>query len=403
MPGFVRVEMEDRLAIVTIDRPDALNALNASVLRELSMAVEHLSMAQAVGAIILTGAGDKAFVAGADIKEMVGLSALEMRAFSEMGRRLGDAMAGCNKPIIAAVNGYALGGGCELALACDIRIASDRAKLGQPEVNIGIIPGFGGSQRLPRIVGPGWAAELVYTGEMIDAATAERIGLVNRVVPADRLLDEAKALARKILERSPAAIALAKACLRSAMEMPLSAGLDFETAAFGVVGSTRDKAEVDDDLLEDFLERRAAVLAHPAELALDPGDEVVRTLQELDVHEGFFHHHPLLETDGRAIPFRRIRGPYLIVARYSRGADCDNIPRAAVGPFSRACQEALSSTLPLERPPERERGAKRWAISGRRTSSESRLSWRSSIRTSSRPTSTTTRRRSLNSRTCGAS
>ncbi|HYU06830.1 MAG TPA: enoyl-CoA hydratase-related protein [Thermoplasmata archaeon] len=252
MPGFVKTEMEDRLAVVTINRPEALNALNATVLRELSMTFEHLSMAADVGAIILTGAGDKAFVAGADIKEMAGLSALEMRAFSEVGRRLGDTMAGCSKPIIAAINGYALGGGCELALACDIRIASDRARLGQPEVNIGIIPGFGGSQRLPRIVGPGWAAELVYTGEMVDAATAERIGLVNRVVPPDRLLEEAKALARKILEKSPAAIALAKACLRSAMEMPLSAGLDFETAAFGVVGSTRDKAEG----MRAFIEKR---------------------------------------------------------------------------------------------------------------------------------------------------
>jgi len=252
MPGFVKTEMEDRLAVVTINRPEALNALNATVLRGLSMTFEHLSMAADVGAIILTGAGDKAFVAGADIKEMAELSALEMRAFSEVGRRLGDTMAGCSKPIIAAINGYALGGGCELALACDIRIASDRARLGQPEVNIGIIPGFGGSQRLPRIVGPGWAAELVYTGEMVDAATAERIGLVNRVVPPDRLLEEAKALARKILEKSPAAIALAKACLRSAMEMPLSAGLDFETAAFGVVGSTRDKAEG----MRAFIEKR---------------------------------------------------------------------------------------------------------------------------------------------------
>ncbi len=252
MPSFVRVEMEDRLAIVTIDRPDALNALSSTVLRELSMAIEHLSMAQAVGAIILTGAGDKAFVAGADIKEMAGLSALEMRHLSEVGRRLGDTMAACSKPILAAINGYALGGGCELALACDIRIASDRAKIGQPEVNIGIIPGFGGSQRLPRIVGPGWAAEMIYTGDMIDAATAERIGLVNRVVPADRLLDEAKALAWKILEKSPAAIALAKACLRAAMEMPLSAGLDFETASFGVIGSTHDKEEG----MRAFLEKR---------------------------------------------------------------------------------------------------------------------------------------------------
>ena len=252
MPGFVRVEMEDRLAVVTINRPEALNALNSSVVRELSMTIEHLSMAADVGAIILTGTGDRAFVAGADIKEMVGLSALGMRSFSEAGRRLGDAMAACSKPILAAINGYALGGGCELALACDIRIASDRAKLGQPEVNIGIVPGFGGSQRLPRLVGLGWASEMIYTGEAIDAATAERIGLVNRVVPADRLLEETKALARKILEKGPAAIALAKACLRASVEMPLSAGLDFETAAFGVVGSTHDKEEG----MRAFIEKR---------------------------------------------------------------------------------------------------------------------------------------------------
>jgi len=252
MPGFIKTEMEDRLAIITVNRPDALNALNSPVLRELSMAIEHLSMAADVGAIILTGAGDRAFVAGADIKEMANLSGLEMQRFSEMGRRLGDAMASCNKPIIAAINGFALGGGCELALACDIRIASNRAELGQPEVNIGIIPGFGGSQRLPRLVGPGWAAEMIYTGDRIDAGTAERIGLVNRVVAADRLLPEAKALAHKILEKSPAAIALAKACLRAAWDMPLSAGLDFETAAFGIVGSTDDKAEG----MRAFIEKR---------------------------------------------------------------------------------------------------------------------------------------------------
>ena len=243
MPGVIKTEMEDRLAIVTVNRPDARNALNSTVLRELSMTIEHLSMAQDVGVIILTGAGDRAFVAGADIKEMAGLGALQMRSFSELGRRLGDAIGACSKPIIAAINGYALGGGCELALACDIRIASETAKLGQPEVTIGIIPGFGGSQRLPRLVGQGWAAEMILTGRMVDAMTAERIGLVNRVVPADRLLDEAKAVARKILEQSPSAVALAKACLRAALDMPLSAGLDFETAAFGVVGSTKDKEE----------------------------------------------------------------------------------------------------------------------------------------------------------------
>src|SRR2546430_12480484 len=204
MPGFIKMEMEDRLAIVTVNRPDALNALNSTVLRELSMAIEHLSMAADVGAIILTGAGDRAFVAGADIKEMVGLSAVEMRSFSEAGRRLGDTMAACNKPILAAINGYALGGGCELALACDIRIASDRAKLGQPEVNIGIIPGFGGSQRLPRLVGLGWASEKIYPREAVDAATAGRIGPGERVVPPHRLLAENKALAPKSFGKRPA-------------------------------------------------------------------------------------------------------------------------------------------------------------------------------------------------------
>src|SRR5207237_9964786 len=142
MPAFVRVEMEDRLAIVGINRSDALNALNSAVLQELLMTIEHLSMASDVGAIILTGAGDRAFVAGADIKEMVGLSALEMRSFSDLGRRLGDAIAACNKPILAAINGFALGGGAELAPACDLRIASHKAKTGQPEVNIGSIPGL---------------------------------------------------------------------------------------------------------------------------------------------------------------------------------------------------------------------------------------------------------------------
>src|SRR2546430_15125877 len=193
MPGFVKMEMDDRLAIVTINRPDALNALNAAVLRELSMAIEHLSMAQDVGAIILTGAGDRAFAGGGDIKERGNRTGLEMQRFSEMGRRLGDTMAACNKPIIAAINGFALGGGCELALACDIRIASDRAELGQPEVNIGIIPGFGGSQRLPRLVGPGWGAGMGFTGDRISAAAAEGVGLVDRGVGPGRLLPEGEA------------------------------------------------------------------------------------------------------------------------------------------------------------------------------------------------------------------
>lgn len=252
MPGFILVEVQDRLAIVTINRPEVRNALNSQVVQELTATFERLAGRSDVGAIVLTGAGDKAFVAGADIKEMVVKSGLEMQAFSELGRRLGDAMEGCPKPIIAAINGFALGGGCEVALACDLRLASENAKIGQAEINIGIIPGFGGSQRLPRLVGGGWAAQMLFTGEPVDAATAERIGLVNKVVPADRLLDEARALARRMLDKSPVAVSLAKACLRAAQEMPLSQGLSYESAAFGVAGTTQDKVEG----MTAFLEKR---------------------------------------------------------------------------------------------------------------------------------------------------
>ncbi len=252
MPEFILVDVRDRIATVTINRPEVRNALNSRVVTELTAAFKSLAARDDVGAIILTGAGDKAFVAGADIKEMVGKSGLEMQAFSELGRRLGEAMEGCPKPILAAINGYALGGGCEIAMACDLRLASESAKIGQAEINIGIIPGFGGSQRLPRLVGPGWAAQMVLTGEPVDAATAERIGLVNRVVPAARLLEEAHALARKIVDKSPVAVALAKACLRAAQEMPLSQGLSYESAAFGVAGATKDKVEG----MTAFLEKR---------------------------------------------------------------------------------------------------------------------------------------------------
>ncbi len=255
MPGFITVEIQERLATVTVNRPEVRNALNSQVVEELAATFERLGRDPQVGALVLTGAGEKAFVAGADIKEMVGKSGLEMQAFSELGRRLCDAIENCPKPVIAAVNGYALGGGCEIAMACDIRLASEGARIGQAEINIGTVPGFGGSQRLPRLVGGGWAAQMVLTGEPVDAATAERIGLVNRVVPADRLLEEAKALARKMLDKSPVALALAKACLRAAQEMPLSQGLSYETAAFGVAGATHDKVEG----MTAFLEKRKPV------------------------------------------------------------------------------------------------------------------------------------------------
>ena len=255
MPRFITVEVQDRLAIVTVNRPEVRNALNSQVVEELAATFERLAGDAQVGAVILTGAGDKAFVAGADIKEMVGKTGLEMQAFSELGRRLCDAIEACPKPVVAAINGYALGGGCEIAMACDIRLAAENAKIGQAEINIGTVPGFGGSQRLPRLVGGGWAAQMVLTGEAVDAATAERIGLVNRVLPADQLLSAAKALARKMVDKSPVALALAKACLRAAQEMPLSQGLSYETAAFGVAGATQDKVEG----MTAFIEKRKPV------------------------------------------------------------------------------------------------------------------------------------------------
>ncbi len=252
MPDFIRVDVHDGIATVTINRPEVRNALNTHLIEELTAAFEDLAGRSDVGAIILTGAGDRAFVAGADIKEMVGKSGLEMQAFSEAGRRLCDALESCPKPVIAAINGFALGGGCEIAMACDIRLAAENARIGQAEINIGIIPGFGGSQRLPRLVGAGWAAQMIFTGDPVDAGTAERIGLVNKALPAEKLLEEATALARKILEKGPVAVGLAKACLRAAQEMPLPQGLSYESAAFGLAGATQDKVEG----MTAFLEKR---------------------------------------------------------------------------------------------------------------------------------------------------
>ncbi len=251
MAGFVKVDVAERIALVTIDRPP-VNALNSEVLDELTQTFTSIARRKDVGVVILTGGGEKAFVAGADIAEMVGKSGVEMRDFSQKGRRLGEVMAKAPQPIIAAINGYALGGGCELALACDIRLASNRAKIGQPEVNLAILPGFGGTQRLARLVGAGWASELVFTGDAVDAATAERIGLVNHVVAHERLVEEAKAMARKILEKGPRAIALAKAAIHQALETSLSAGLSFEREAFGLASATQDKVEG----MRAFLEKR---------------------------------------------------------------------------------------------------------------------------------------------------
>jgi len=243
MSDLIHVAIKDGLGVVTINRPKVLNALNRAVLEELRTVLRGLAQTENVHAVILTGAGEKAFVAGADIAEMLELTPMQMKEFSRLGQEVTQLLHAMSKPTIAAINGYALGGGCELALACDIRIASEEAQLGLPEVSLGIFPGFGGTQRLPRLIGRGRAAELIFTGERIDAAEALRIGLVNRVVPSEKLLDEAKGLAAQILARAPIAVRHAKEALNRAEETPLQEGLQYERESFGLTAATKDREE----------------------------------------------------------------------------------------------------------------------------------------------------------------
>ena len=248
------VAVTERVAIVTITREKALNALNATVMAELAAALAALDADEAVGAVILTGAGDKAFVAGADIAAMAELQPPAARAFAEAGHRIGDLIARMTKPVIAAVNGFALGGGCELMLACDFAFASERAKFGQPEVNLGLMPGFGGTQRLLRRVGPARASELVLTADLIGAEEALRIGLVNAVVPADKLLEHARTQATKVASKAPLAVAASKRALRRAEELSLGAGNELERELFAGLFSTADQKEG----TRAFLEKRPA-------------------------------------------------------------------------------------------------------------------------------------------------
>ncbi len=253
----VLCEREGAVAVITLNRPDKLNALNAELLGELDALLASLAAAsgpEAVSCAILTGAGEKAFAAGADIAAMLPMSTEQGRAFSEMGHRVCSRLEKAPFPVLAAVNGFALGGGCELALACDFIYASDKAKLGQPEVNLGIIPGFGGTQRLARRVGIGRARELCYTGDTVNAEEALRIGLVNVVVPHAELLTKARDTAARIASKGRLALAQCKRVLYTGADVPLEVANALETQSFAMLFGTEDRAEG----MKAFLEKRKA-------------------------------------------------------------------------------------------------------------------------------------------------
>jgi enoyl-CoA hydratase len=250
----VKTENRDGLLIVTIDRPKVLNALNAQTVDELGRVFRDVREDDDVRAVILTGGGEKAFVAGADINELARMTPITGKETAQRGQRVFLSIERCPKPVIGAINGFALGGGCELALACHIRIASDKAQLGLPEVTLGIIPGYGGTQRMARLLGKGKALELILTADRIGAAEAERIGLVNKVVPADQLMATAEELARKIMTRGPLAVRASIEAVMSGSEMPFDEGQVLEATLFGLLASTEDMKEG----MQAFLEKRPA-------------------------------------------------------------------------------------------------------------------------------------------------
>lgn len=236
-------EMSANIATVTLNRPKVLNALNRQLFNELEAVFLELASSADIRAVILTGAGEKAFAAGADISELNGVNSVEGQSLSARGQAVFDLIENCGKPVIAAINGFALGGGCELAMACTLRVASETAKLGQPEVKLGLIPGYGGSQRLPRLVGKGAALKLLLTAEVISAAEALRIGLVDEVVAASELTSRAEAIATLIAAHAPLAIRSCIETVNAGYDLPLAAALELEAARFGLACSTEDKAE----------------------------------------------------------------------------------------------------------------------------------------------------------------
>ena len=251
---FLTLEVNDRIATLSVNRPDKLNALNDATVAELGNAIDEVRSRDDIGGLIVTGAG-RAFVAGADISELASQTPTIAKARAQKGQRVFRNFETSPKPVIAAVNGFALGGGCELALACHIRIASDKAKFGQPEVKLGTCPGYGGTQRLSRIVGKGRAIQLITTAEMIDAAEAYRIGLVNKVVPGDELIGAATEMMKLILANGPLAVALCIEAIDRGLEMSLDEGLVLEANHFGLLAATEDMTEG----MRAFLEKRAPV------------------------------------------------------------------------------------------------------------------------------------------------
>jgi enoyl-CoA hydratase/carnithine racemase len=250
----ILLEKKNSIAYVTINRPKVLNALNMATMEELRAAFHDIKNDAAVRVVIMTGAGEKAFIAGADISELAKHDPVSAKAYTHRGQSVLNLIENLGKPVIACINGFALGGGCEIAMACTMRLASENAKLGQPEVKLGIIPGYGGTQRLPRLVGKGLAMQLVLTGEMISAQEAHRIGLVNEVVAAAELIPRAEAIAQKIISNAPLAVQYTMEAVNRGMEMPLAEGLFLEATLFGVSCATEDKKEG----TTAFLEKRQA-------------------------------------------------------------------------------------------------------------------------------------------------
>src|SRR5689334_4368918 len=248
------VEKKNAIAYVTVNRPKVLNALNMATMEELRSAFHDIKKDAAIRVVIFTGSGEKAFIAGADIAELSKHNAVSGKEYTHKGQSVLNLIENLGKPVIACINGFALGGGCEIAMACTMRLASTNAKIGQPEVKLGIIPGYGGTQRLPRLVGKGIAMQMVLAGEMISAEEAHRIGLVNEVVAPAELIPRAEAIAQKIIANAPLAVQWAMEAVNKGMEMPLAEGLFLEATLFGLCCATEDKKEG----TIAFLEKRTA-------------------------------------------------------------------------------------------------------------------------------------------------